>query len=415
MSTQTEHPSPPLDCPVSWPQPGEGYGLGKPPFFDQHLGAWVVSSFADVERVLHDPSAFSSKWVTGPYRATAFAPMMAAVARDPRAATAMIYFHIGLIDSDGDVHRRERSFVAKAFTPRRVRTFEPAIRELSEQLTEAIVGRTEVPFVQEFAVPLPVKVIAQGLGLHPSKYLDLKRWSDGFQRPIGTPDPSPEQLEEFLTASTEFTDYVTPIIEERRLAPADDIISVLTHENEAGERLNNAEILSLCGALLLAGNETSTAALAGTLLYLIRTPGLQDQVRADPSLIPALVEEGLRLTTPAQVLFRTATADAEVAGVKIAKGDHVLLRFAAANRDEARFDTPLAPCLDRADKRHLTFGRGLHTCLGAPLARAELRITLETLVARTSAITLSNRDDAVVPAGNEMTAGVGELYVDVTR
>jgi cytochrome P450 len=414
MSTQTEHQSPPLECPVAWPQPGEGYGIGQPAFFDQQLGAWVVSAFADVERILHDPTSFSSKWVTGPYRATAFAPMMASFARDPRAATAMIYFHIGLIDSDGDVHARERSFVARIFTPRRVRAFEPTMRELSEELTDSILGRTGVPFVQEFAVPLPVKVIAQGLGLQPTDYLDLKRWSDGFQRPIGTPEPTPEAIEEFLTASTEFTDYVTPIIEERRREPTGDIISILAAENEAGERLNNAEILSMCAALLLAGNETSTAALGGTLLYLMRASGLQDQVRADPSLVPALVEEGLRLTTPAQVLFRTATVDVEVAGVKIAKGDHVLLRFAAANRDDKRFETPLTPCLDRADKRHLTFGRGLHTCLGAPLARAEIRIAFETLLARTSSITLSDREDAVVPAGNEMTAGVGELYIDVS-
>ena len=244
MSTQTEHELPALDCPVPWPRPGEGYGVGGPAFWDEQLGAWVVSSYADIDRVLRDPESFSSRWVTGPYRATAFAPIMAAVARDPRAATAMIYFHIGLIDSDGDVHSRERSFVAKAFTPRRVQAIEPTMRELCEELTDAIVGQSEVPFVRDFAVPLPVKVIAKGLGLQPDDYLDLKRWSDWFQRPIGTPDPTPEALEEFVTASVEFTDYVTPLIEERRREPADDIISVLTGENEAGERLSTAEILS---------------------------------------------------------------------------------------------------------------------------------------------------------------------------
>jgi cytochrome P450 len=149
------------------------------------------------------------------------------------------------------------------------------------------------------------------------------------------------------------------------------------------------------------------------MLYLVRAPELQAEVRADPTLIPELVEEGLRLTTPAQALFRTATADTELAGVPIAEGDHLCLRYAAANRDPAQFDQSLAPRLDRADKRHLTFGRGVHACIGAPLARAELRLAFETLLARSSSIALAERDDAVVPAGNQMTAQVGELYLDI--
>jgi cytochrome P450 len=126
-----------------------------------------------------------------------------------------------------------------------------------------------------------------------------------------------------------------------------------------------------------------------------------------------LVEEGLRLTTPAQALFRKAKAEAEVGGMKIAHGDYLLLRFAAANRDPARFEESLCPHLDRDDKRHLTFGRGIHTCLGAPLARAEIRIAFETLLSRTSSITLADREDAIVPGGNQVTAKVEEIYLNV--
>jgi cytochrome P450 len=335
------------------------------------------------------------------------------VAHDPRAATALTYFHISFIAADGEVHRREHAVVAKAFTPKRVRGMEPTIRGLCEELFAGMVGRTNVPFVEQFAIPLPVQVIASGLGLPPENFRELRRWSDGFQALIGAPNPTDEALEAFLSTSAEFTEYVTPLIEERRRNPGDDIISALVAENDTGWQPNLQEILAMVSALLLAGNETSTAALAGAVLYLARTPGLQDQVRGDRSLIPALVEETLRLTTPPQVLFRTAVADGEVAGVKIAEGQHLLLRFAAANREEKRFEDPLVPRLDRADKRHLTFGRGIHTCVGAPLARAELRIMLETLLDRTSAIALHEREDAVIPTGNEMTAGIGEIYVDV--
>jgi cytochrome P450 len=140
---------------------------------------------------------------------------------------------------------------------------------------------------------------------------------------------------------------------------------------------------------------------------------VQAALRVDPALIPSYIEEALRLTSPVQLLFRMATRDAELAGARIAEGEHVLLRFNAGNRDEAQFDRALRPRLDRADKRHLAFGRGVHVCPGAPLARSELRIAFETLLARSSSITLTNRDDAVVAAGNPMTAAVGELYLDV--
>jgi cytochrome P450 len=313
--------------------------------------------------------------------------------------------------ADGDLHRRERSVVAKAFTPRRIRRFEASITAWCEELTDHVLGRNGVPFVEEFAIPLPTKVIAQGLGLAPDDYRDLKRWSDGFQAPIG--DTSPETLEAFVVAAVEFTAYIAPIIEQRRRQPADDLISVVVGANDAGERLSTEDALAMCMVLLLGGNETVTASLAGALLYLVRAPDLQAQLRAEPALIPTFIEEALRLVTPPQMMFRTATRDTELGGARIGAGDHLLLRPGAANRDAAQFPEPLVPSLRRPDKRHLSFGRGVHVCPGAPLARAELRIALETLLARTSAITLAERDDAIVPAGNPMTASVGEIHLDV--
>jgi cytochrome P450 len=404
VSTATQ-----LDCPVAWPRPGEDEAIGKPPFRDEQTGLWVISAYADVDRVFNDGTTFSSQFALGEQHVRVFDPLRERM-DDPRVARASVYFRMAIEEGDGEVHARERSFVGKAFTPRRVRLFLPLITQLCADLTDAMVGRRNVEFVSEFSVPLPGLVMAHGLGMPPEDFQLFKRWADGLQGPIG--DSSPEKLESFVEAANEFTDYLAPIIEARRAEPADDLISALVGENERGERLSTDEILGMCMALLLGGNETTTYGIAGTMLYLVRVPELQAELRADPARIPPFVEEGLRLSSPVQLLFRTATVDTEVGGVRIAKGEHVMLRMNAGNRDSARFDEPLLPVLDRPEKRHLAFGRGPHVCPGAPLARAELRIALETMLARTSSITLSDREDAVVAAGNPMTAAVGELYLD---
>jgi cytochrome P450 len=376
------------------------------------MGFWVVSTYTDVAEVLGDPQTFSSEEVVGPDRAKTFAALLEEHADDPRIETVKHYYRLPPITSDGAMHRREHDFVAKAFTPKRVAGLEPTMRALCEELADNVIGRPGVSFVTEFAVPLPVKTTAAALGLPPEDYIDFKRWSDGFHHIIGALHPTPEVVEEFLDGCAGFTAYMLPLIEERRRDPAGDVISALTGQNEAGHQMSNDEMLPLVAALLLAGHETTTSALAGAMLYLCRLPELQEQLRNDPSQIPVFAEEALRLTTPAQALFRRATAAATIGGAEIAEGDYVLLRFAAANRDPSRFESPLEPRLDRDVKRHLTFGRGIHTCIGAPLARTEIRVAFETLLARTSLLTLADRSDAVFPGGNQVTAKVDDIYID---
>lgn len=402
-----------LDSPIGWPQPDEGRGLGGAPYFDADLGAWVVSRFADVDRVLRDDATFSSRFVVGPDRDDIFAPLRADRKHDPRVVKAAVFFNVLLLSSDGVEHARARSFVKTAFTPRRVRSMQESIASLCEELTAQIRGRDDVAFVREFAIPLPVRTIASALGIPEDDYLDFKRWTDAMLAVFGSPDPTAEQIDAFLDGAVALTDYIAPLAEERREHPGDDLISALAGQNEAGERLNTGELLEICKEFLTAGNHTTTRALTGTMLYLIRTPGLQEEVRADPVLITSLVEEGLRLSSPIQVFYRTATANAVVGDVEIAAGQHLFLRYAAANRDAARFARPLVPALDREDKRHLSFGRGVHVCPGAPLARAEMHLALETLLRRSSWIELADRQDAVVPAGHELTAAVGELHLRV--
>lgn len=411
MTSQLDHSYAALDHPIAFPRPDEGYGLGGRPFKDEDLGAWVISAYEDVDRILRDPETFSSVNVLGPGRDDLLADLAARIEEDSRAESAKTYARMAFL-SDGDVHQRQRSFVNKAFTPRRVKQFEPIIRARCDELAAGIVGRTNVDLVEEFTVPLTVRVIAETLGMPLEDYRYFKRWSDGFEG-LTTLVPSDEELDAYLEATVDFTRYIGPLIEQRRREPAEDIISEIAGPNPAGELLGPEEVLTVIAALMVAGNETTTAALNGTMLYLVRKPDLQEQVRSDLSLIPALVEEGLRLTAPAQALFRTATADADVGGAKVAKGEHVYIRFAAGNRDRARFEEPLCPRLDRPDKRHLAFGRGPHVCPGAPLARAELAIAFETLLTRTSLISLSNVEEPVLGTGADMIARVKALYLDL--
>lgn len=409
MKTEAEQDPSKLDCPVGFPRPGEGYGLGAAPFRDEELDAWVISAYADVDQVVRDAQTFSSANVRGPARKEMIGRLVARMQADPRVADAKPYM-TGF--GDGEAHQRKRSFFNKAFTPGRVKAYEPFVQALCDELTEPMLDRVGVEFVSEFAVPLTVRVIAHILGMPPEDFVSFKRWSDGFEG-LTTLEPTLDDLDAFLAAAVEFTPYITPVIEQRRQEPTGDVISAVASENDTGEQLETDEILQMLAILMLAGNETTTGALSGTMMYLIRAPELQGQLRADPTMIPALVEEGLRLTAPAGALFRTATVDAEVGGAKISKGEHVFIRFGAANRDAERFEQPLCPMLDRPDKRHLTFGRGPHVCPGAPLARAVMRIAFETLLKRSTAIASSTTDDPVVPIGGQMTARVGRLYLDI--
>lgn len=411
MTSQLDNSYAALDSPIGFPRPNQGYGLGAAPFRDEDLGAWVISAYEDVDRILRDPATFSSKNILGPGRDEMLADLAARIQEDSRAESARTFARMAFLN-DGEVHKRHRSFVNKAFTPKRVKEYEPIIRRLCDELSAGVIGRTNVDLVEEFSVPLTVRVIAETLGMPPEDYRYFKRWSDGFEG-LTTLRPNEEELDAYLEATVGFSAYIGPLVEQRRREPTGDIISEIAGPNPGGDLLATKEAMAMCASLMVAGNETTTAALNGTMLYLVRKPDVQEQVRADLSLIPALVEEGLRLTAPAQALFRTATADAEVGGVTIAKGEHVYIRFAAGNRDEARFEEPLCPRLDRPDRRHLAFGRGPHVCPGAPLARAELAIAFETLLTRTSSISLSDVQDPVLATGGEMTSRVKALHLDL--
>jgi cytochrome P450 len=236
----------------------------------------------------------------------------------------------------------------------------------------------QVEFVHDFAIPLPLSVIADRLGVPRERMPDFKRWSDDFTMAIGNHQLSQEQVRSMLMSQGEFFAYFEPLVEERRLEPCDDLLSELANAKLAdGDELSMAEILSMLNQFLVAGNETTTKLLTFAVKRLASEPDLADRLRADTGLVEPFVEEMLRLEAPVQGLYRQAVEKCEIAGTAIPAGAFLWLVYASANHDDAAFDCPEALDLGRAVSRpHLSFGFGEHFCLGAALARAEARISI---------------------------------------
>ncbi|MGH9271323.1 MAG: cytochrome P450, partial [Ilumatobacteraceae bacterium] len=288
-----------------------------------------------------------------------------------------------LLSADPPDHVRQRKLVNRAFTPPKVRALEPRIYEVAHQLVDDFADRGHAELVHDYGVLLPLTIIAECLGVADDELPKFKQWSDDFVAIIGNHDMDRDQLRALLLSQNEFFVYFGRKVEERRANPHDDLISDVVHATLDGEPLPDEEVLAMLNQFLVAGNETTTKLIASAVRILLEQPDTMQRLRDDPSLIPGFVEEALRLETPVQGLYRTAVEDTEVGGVPIKAGDHLMLIYAAGNRDPDRFADPGAvdPCRPGL-MSHLSFGHGEHFCLGAALARAEGRIAIEVLLER---------------------------------
>ncbi|MEU4796254.1 cytochrome P450 [Streptomyces sp. NPDC023327] len=323
-------------------------------------------------------------------------------------------FHVlndnGILDLEAPAHPRIRRLVAKAFTPRTVERLRPYVEELADELVRELVADGGGDLAAKVAEPLPVAVIAQLLGVPESDRHLLRPWSAAI---CGMYElrPSEETATRAVAASLEFSAYLRELIAARRESPGDDLISGLIAAHEDGRSLGEQEMISTCVLLLNAGHEATVNATVNGWHALLRHPDRLAELRADPAgLLPTAIEELLRHDTPLQLFERWVLDDIEIGGVRIPRGSELALLFGSANRDPAVFTRPAELDLARRDNPHISFGAGVHYCLGAPLARLELTASARALLRRAPTLRL-----AVEPVRrpNFVIRGFQELLVEV--
>ena len=338
------------------------------------MNAWLFSRHGDIDMILRDHQRFGNDPRKGTLNR-----------RQRKSLPADEDFTMLFLDPPD--HKRLRALVNKAFTPKAVNALEPHIRSLLRGLLDDIDDPAGFDLMQAIAQPLPVIVIAEMLGVPPEDRARFKVWSDQRARVL-EPMIDAREREVAEAANRSLNDYFMPIIKERRQAPKDDIVSALAQAEEEGDRLTEREMLNMLRLLLIAGNETTTNLIGNGVLALLRHPDQLQRLRDDPSLIPSAVDELMRFDSPVQTDFRRVLEDCEVNGFPLRKRDNIVVLLGAANRDPDVFDRPDELDVGRGDRSHLSFGRGIHHCLGAPLARLEGRIVLEMLLERFSQISL---------------------------
>lgn len=342
----------------------------SPVLWSDELGAWVVTGYEAVHHVLTRHELFSS---------------MNSVFGGPQIEHAEFP---SIINIDEPRHKQLRSLVAKAFTPKTLDAlWEPRICQLIDEMLDAVVAKSSFDVVGDLAYPLPVKMIAEIIGVDSDEFEYFKARSDATVAVIGQlPYPAvgaeDEHEHEPLDGEVRLSEYFLQQIEQRRTHPRGDLITRLIEAEVDGERLTDAEIVAFLILLLVAGNETTTSLIMQAVRALVERPGLMQQVRAEPALVEPLIEEALRWEAPIQGFYRRATRDAEVEGVRVRAGDALYVVYGAANRDSAKYDCPADFRVERGSRDHLAFGAGIHHCLGANLARLEARLAIEGVLKR---------------------------------
>ncbi len=328
---------------------------------------------------------------------------------------------LGLIDEGEPRHSQLRGLINKGFTPRMVEKLEVRFREITDDVIDAVASKGECDFVDAISVPLPLRLIAHMMGVRPEDYDRFHRWSDHMIGAQGRFD-EPEILEKAGMAYAEYATYISEVIADRRANPRDDLVSILTGAKDGGvlvefnqdaeemldlgaavadaetiTALHNDELIKLMVVLLVAGNETTRNGISGGMQLLIENPEERRKLIEDPSLLVAAVEEMLRVTTPIVSFSRTVTQDTELRGKQLKKGQQILLAYPSANRDPDQFEDPDTFRIDRNPK-HLTFGIGNHFCLGANLARMEMRVAIEQVLRRMPDMEYADDGPKLVPS-----------------
>ncbi len=362
-----------------------------PVYFDAAHGVWGLASYAAVIGASKDPSTFSNAGGIRPDSGPI--PMM--------------------IDMDDPEHWKRRKLVNRGFTPGRVRGREEYIREKCDAIIDLVCERGECDFVREVAAPLPMVLIGDMLGVPPEDRDDLLRWSDEMVS-AQSGNATEEQFLAAMHAMEEYTEFCTHAVAQRQEQPTDDLMSVLVHAEVDGDRLEPLEVLHESLLILVGGDETSRHVISGGMEQLLVHPDQRRLLLDDPAKIPTAVEEMLRWVSPIKNMCRTVTHDTEFMGRQLLEGQKCMLLYESANRDETKFADPFRFDVEREPNEHLAFGFGSHFCLGQALARLELRVMFEQLLARMPDLELAVDPDDLPRRPANFISGLESMPVRFT-
>jgi len=373
----------------------------SPIHWDPENEWWLITRHADVREISRHAEIYSS---------------------EPKGPWHVAEHRFSMQSMDGKAHLRHRNIVSRAFTPRMVSMLAKRAERYADEAIAALEGRRSADFVNDLAVPVPMRIIADMLGVADGDLSRFREWSDAMVI-AGSASSDPNELQHTAQIVGELNAYIEETVRKRRAQPADDLLSRIIRAGDEGllddapdggdttDRLDPDEIKDMALFLLIAGNETTRNGIAQGMLTLFQHPEERSRLASDPSLWETAPDEMLRWTAPVRAMRRVALEDATLGGQTILKGQSVVMVYASANRDEEVFDDPQSFRLDRTPNDHLSFGFGSHHCLGANLARMEIRITLSRILEQLPAIRLA---EGAEPAFTQsaLIDGIEEMPVE---
>ncbi len=360
---------------------------GKDPVHRMRLiDSWALTSYEHIDKVLRDHHGFINA-----DRAIVDSGMRT------------------LLDLDPPDHTRIRSLVSRAFSPKAVARLETRVQQIADDLLDAVAGQSTFDLMSAYGYPLPVTVIAEMLGVPPSDRDQFESWSNVSASSV-EPLLEPGQVRRIQKVREELYAYFETIIEERQRSPQNDMVTALLAAEEAGDRLTREELLSTMHLILVAGNETTRNLIGNGMKALLDHPDQLQHLRSNPDLMDSAIDEFLRFDSPVQIDARMTREDVTFGGKRVPAGRRILCLIGAANRDPSAFPDPDRLDIAREARNHLSFGRGIHYCLGAALAKLEARVAFSSLLNRYSSIRLNREPDY---KGGVVLRGLKELWIDV--